>query len=62
MFLDNLLYHGFILPHFSVEETVLLANAGAPARREATTPLTLYAVASAIRKSNVPACTSVAIC
>jgi hypothetical protein len=27
MFLDNLLYHGFILPLFSVEETVLLSNA-----------------------------------
>lgn len=26
MFLDNLLYHGFILPLFSVEETGLLPN------------------------------------
>ena len=41
MFFDDLLYHGFILPHIAVEETVLPPNAGRQARLEAVacTPL-----------------------
>jgi hypothetical protein len=35
MFLGNLLYHAFILPHVSIKETVFLLNAGAQARLEA---------------------------
>jgi hypothetical protein len=35
MFLDNLLYHAFILPHVSIEETVFLPNAGRQARLKA---------------------------
>jgi hypothetical protein len=41
MFLDNLLYHGFILPLFSVEETVQLPNAAAQPRLEAGAQRTL---------------------